>query len=143
LPALRGGLASTGKGGVNFRQRLHAEAHSVFLCIEHHVLSDDGWRVYLDRAAQHAAARGQRAQFVAAVERAHRQLGEQVEASRRKAQSSGRSRTGRDRRRRLETQMGRVAEWLAATAAGDGTATTRADEAFAPFFPLLGIWDEF
>ena len=25
-------LASTARGGVNFRQRLHAEAHSVFLC---------------------------------------------------------------------------------------------------------------
>ena len=129
-------LASTDKGGVNFRQRLHAEAHSVFLCVEHHVLSDEGWRAFLDRAAEHSERRGRRPQFVAAVERARRQLAVQLEASRRK----GKKRTGRARRRRLETQMERLEAWLGE--GGTGEDADPACEAFAPFFPLLGVWDE-
>ena len=44
------------KGGVNFQARLRAEQTSVFLCTEHHLLSDN-WRAYLDAAAQHAFKR--------------------------------------------------------------------------------------
>lgn len=43
-------------GGVNFQARLRAEQTSVFLCTEHHLLSDN-WRAYLDAAAQHASKR--------------------------------------------------------------------------------------
>ena len=160
-------------------------------CVEHQVLSDEAWRAHLDRAAAHATRRGRAPQFIAAVVRAHRQLGVHLETSKRKAnpnpnpkpdpdpdpdpepnpgpntnpspnqaQQSGRSRTGRDRRSRLETQMSRLAAWLAAVgdgvcaegvgvdagAARDGgaasTTTAAAADAFAPFFPLLGIWDE-
>ena len=137
-------LAATAKGGVNFRQRLLAEANSTFMCVEHHVLSDHSWHSFLERAAQHAAGRGRRPQFVAALARAHRQLAAQLETSRRKAHSSGRSRTGRDRRKRLETQIERVAEWLAAEPEGgvDVASAPAGEEGFAPFFPLLGIWDE-
>ena len=153
-PSVAAVLSGTAKGGVNFRQRLHAEANSIFLCVEHQVLSDTHWRAFLDRAAAHAKRRGERAQFVAALARAHAQLGVQLETSRRKAHNSGRSRTGRDRRKRLETQMQRVGAWLAAEvgtpreAARDtdtaSAAAPAADEStfgFAPFFPLLGIWD--
>lgn len=56
-PLITPAAAAAAKGGgVNFQKRLRAEKASVFLCTEHHLLSD-GWQSFLDSAAAHAATR--------------------------------------------------------------------------------------
>lgn len=123
-------------GGVNFQRRLHAEAASVYLCVEHNILSDTKWRTYLDDAAAHARRRGgarQEARLRAALTRIHRQIGVQVAHSKRKG------RQGRARRRRFQTQMERVGEWLGlAAVAGEEIE----EDDWVPFFPLLNLWEE-
>lgn len=120
--------------GVNVSRRVGAEHTSVFLCPEHSLLSDD-WQGYLRRAEQSGLT-------IDTLNRVLGQLRQQVVASK--------GRGGQGRRRTLQLQIKRLAEWL------EGKVTEASEQALpqlnenpcgvsdegSGFHPLLNLWDE-